>query len=204
MLAEMPVAALSLNELSRRVGLAKSNVLRYFESREDVLLELLSTGLRKWVEALDLSRVDPDALPLERTDAVASAVAQSLAERPVLCDLISAQAAVLERNVSTEAILRHKRSVNASVQILSESLSGSFPELDGNDVYQAIAITLLMTGGAWPHDRPTEALLAAYAVDAEIAAHQLSFGVFLQQVVAISLAGLLARRGATGQATLQD
>ena len=26
MLAEMPVAALSLNELSRRVGLAKSNV----------------------------------------------------------------------------------------------------------------------------------------------------------------------------------
>jgi AcrR family transcriptional regulator len=33
MLAEMPVAALSLNELSRRVGLAKSNVLRYFETR---------------------------------------------------------------------------------------------------------------------------------------------------------------------------
>jgi AcrR family transcriptional regulator len=30
MLAEMPVADLSLNELSRRVGLAKSNVLRYF------------------------------------------------------------------------------------------------------------------------------------------------------------------------------
>ena len=30
----MPVAELSLNELSRRVGLAKSNVLRYFESRE--------------------------------------------------------------------------------------------------------------------------------------------------------------------------
>lgn len=34
MLTEMPVADLSLNELSRRVGLAKSNVLRYFESRE--------------------------------------------------------------------------------------------------------------------------------------------------------------------------
>ena len=41
MLAEMPVAEVTLNELSRRAGLAKSNVLRYFESREAVLLELL-------------------------------------------------------------------------------------------------------------------------------------------------------------------
>jgi AcrR family transcriptional regulator len=41
MLEEMPVSEVSLNELSRRVGLAKSNVLRYFESREEILLELL-------------------------------------------------------------------------------------------------------------------------------------------------------------------
>ena len=44
MLDEMPVAEVSLNELSRRVGLAKSNVLRYFESREAVLLELPTTS----------------------------------------------------------------------------------------------------------------------------------------------------------------
>lgn len=46
MLDEMPVAAVTLNELSRRVGLAKPNVLRYFESREAVLLELLDRFLR--------------------------------------------------------------------------------------------------------------------------------------------------------------
>jgi len=39
MLTEMPVAEVTLNGLSRRAGLAKSNVLRYFESREAVLLE---------------------------------------------------------------------------------------------------------------------------------------------------------------------
>jgi AcrR family transcriptional regulator len=32
MLTEMPVAQVTLNELSRRDGLAKSNVLRYYES----------------------------------------------------------------------------------------------------------------------------------------------------------------------------
>ena len=52
MLAALPVADLSLNELSRRVGLAKSNVLRYFESREAVLLELLDHFLQEWLTEL--------------------------------------------------------------------------------------------------------------------------------------------------------
>jgi len=69
---EMPVADLSLNELSRRVGLAKSNVLRYFESREAVLLELLDSAWRDWLARL------AEALP-ERVDATASASTRSRA-----------------------------------------------------------------------------------------------------------------------------
>ena len=41
MLTDKGVADISLRELSRRVGLAKSNVLRYFDSREAIFLELL-------------------------------------------------------------------------------------------------------------------------------------------------------------------
>jgi len=55
MLLEMPVAEVSLNELSRRVGLAKSNVLRYFESREAVLLELLDRASKQWLDELPAS-----------------------------------------------------------------------------------------------------------------------------------------------------
>src|ERR1700691_2284463 len=56
MLAEMPVAQVTLNELSRRVGLAKSNVLRYFESREAVLLELLDSAWQEWLARLEQER----------------------------------------------------------------------------------------------------------------------------------------------------
>src|SRR5262249_51226970 len=45
MLQDMPVSDITLNELSRRVGLAKSAMLRYFESREAVLLDLLDDAL---------------------------------------------------------------------------------------------------------------------------------------------------------------
>src|SRR5258707_448038 len=84
MLAEMPVTEVSLNVLSRRVGLAKSNVLRYFESREAVLLELLNTAGREWLT--ELSReldegVDRQADAPTRSDQVATVIAASLARQ---------------------------------------------------------------------------------------------------------------------------
>src|ERR1035438_117509 len=112
MLAEMPVAQVTLNELSRRVGLAKSNVLRYFESREAVLLELLDSAWQEWLADMEAGltgAIDASAPLGERADQLAAALASSLAARPVLCDLLSAQAAVLERNVSTEVALQYKR-----------------------------------------------------------------------------------------------
>src|SRR6476469_8596374 len=82
MLAEMPVAQVSLNELSRRVGLAKSNVLRYFESREAVLLELLDAAWQDWLAQLDAELADAVVAgdPVaSRADQLAVAVADSLA-----------------------------------------------------------------------------------------------------------------------------
>src|ERR1700742_3629499 len=79
MLAEMPVADLSLNELSRRVGLAKSNVLRYFDSRTGEWLEHLARELP--------ATVDAAAVLERRAEQLAGTLSRSLAERPVLCDL---------------------------------------------------------------------------------------------------------------------
>lgn len=194
MLVEMPVAQLSLNELSRRVGLAKSNVLRYFESREAVLLELLSRELQAWVDALDLSALGPGASLIESATAVASEIAATLGRRPVLCDLISAQAAVLERNISTPVALAHKRAVNVSVGTLSDRLAERLSELDSRDLYQLIATTILMTSAAWPQSQPTEALQAAYAQDPAIGAHRMEFVQFIEETVMLTIVGLQARR----------
>lgn len=112
------MARVSLNELRRRVGLAKSNVLRYFETREAVLLELLDAALREWLEQLDhalTTAVDAGAAPSERGNQVAATLVTSPAAHPVLCDLISAQGAVLERNVSPRVAAECKRAAIASV-----------------------------------------------------------------------------------------
>ncbi|MGW6057005.1 TetR family transcriptional regulator [Streptomyces sp. NPDC055189] len=198
MLTEMPVAQVSLNELSRRVGLAKSNVLRYFESREAVLLELLDVALGEWLRDLDgelATAVDAAAPPAERGDKIAATLAASLAARPVLCDLVSAQAAVLERNVSPQVAAEYKRAAIASVGVLVGLVRTHLPELTEDDGARFAACAVLVTGAAWTHSQPSAAMLAAYEADPELAALRLDFTSFLREGLEVLLSGLLARSG---------
>ena len=195
MLAEMPVAEVTLNELSRRVGLAKSNVLRYFESREAVLLELLDSAWQEWLAALEADlggAIDAPAPPAGRGDQLAAALAASLAARPVLCDLLSAQAAVLERNVSTQVAAAYKRAALADVGRWAADpatwMSSASATRSGSR-----AGAVLVAGALWAHAQPSAALLAAYEADPALAVMRTDFTATLREVLEVLVAGLLAR-----------
>ncbi|MGW0460248.1 TetR family transcriptional regulator [Streptomyces tendae] len=200
MLSEMPVAEVSLNALSRRVGLAKSNVLRYFESREAVLLELLDTACHEWLARLgaDLHRgVDVRAEPMLRGDQVAAVLAATLTERPVLCDLVNAQASVLERNVSAQVAAEHKRASHANTAVLARLVREQIPELGEYDALRFAGATLMTTGAVWIHAHPSQAMIAAYEADPDLAATRLDFIDALRQTLEVLLSGLLARMART-------
>ncbi len=196
MLAEMPVAQVTLNELSRRAGLAKSNVLRYFESREAVLLELLDSAWQDWLVELEAElagAVDAAAPIADRTDQLAVAVAASLASRPMLCDLISAQAAVLERNVSPQVAAQYKRASIAGITALSGLALKAVTELGAHDAFRLAGAVVMMAGALWPHTQPSAPMLAAYAADPELAAMRLDFTAAVRELLQVMIAGLLAR-----------
>src|SRR6478735_8790006 len=194
MLAEMPVAQVSLNELSRRVGLAKSNVLRYFESREAVLLELLDAASQEWLEQLRdalTATVDIKATASERGDQVAATLATSLTGRPMLCDLISAQAAVLEHNVSPQIAAQYKRAAIASVGVLARLILQCVPELGERDAQRLAVATILVTSAVWTHARPAAAMLAAYEADPSLASMRFDFTTTLRETLEVLITGLL-------------
>jgi AcrR family transcriptional regulator len=196
MLAEMPVSELTLNELSRRAGLAKSNVLRYFESREAVLLELLDAAWQDWLVQLDLDLTDAvePAVPVAaRCGQLAGAIAASLAARPVLCDLISAQAAVLEHNVSPQVAAQHKRATMTGIAALGGLMLRCVPELGEPDAVKLAGATVMAAAGLWPHTQPSAAMLAAYEADPELAALRLDFTATLGEMLEVMSAGLLTR-----------
>ena len=197
MLAEMPVAALSLNELSRRVGLAKSNVLRYFESREAVLLELLDAAWREWLVALE------DALPAG--DTAVPAPTGSSRSRPcspgrswtVRC---SASWAVRRpgswsTTSPPEVAARFKRAAYADMVELARLVRTVVPELGDAAAERFAGATVLVSGSLWAYSRPSAAMLAAYEADPALAAMRLDFCDATRDLLATLLAGLLARAG---------
>jgi AcrR family transcriptional regulator len=197
MLDEMPVAEVSLNELSRRVGLAKSNVLRYFESREAVLLELLDRALREWLAEVAgevAAGVDPDRPAPARAGAFAAVVARSLARRTVLCDLIGAQAGVLEHNVSTDVVVRFKRSALGGLDTMAELLRGAVPEV-GGEAAPVCLLAMILAGGLWTHCRPSASARAAYEADPALAMLHLDLAPALEHGLALLITGAMERTG---------
>jgi AcrR family transcriptional regulator len=195
MLDEMPVSAVSLNELSRRTGLAKSNVMRYFESREAILLELLDRARIQWTDALPAllsAAIDREAPASERGEQFAAAITESLTDRRVTCDLLSAQAGVLEHNVSPEVAARYKKAALANVDTLATLARMYLPEL-GDRASELAAFTIMTIGAVWTHARPSQAMLTAYEADPSLAALKMDFAATLRQMLTTLTAGTLAR-----------
>ncbi|WP_433796450.1 TetR/AcrR family transcriptional regulator [Actinoplanes sp. CA-252034] len=195
MLDEMPVAAVTLNELSRRVGLAKPNVLRYFESREAVLLELLDHFLQQWLTELadDLAAGVDDDLPMAaRATAVAAILSRSLAGRTVMCDLFGAQGSVLEHNVSVEVVARYKRASLQRLATMTDLLRDHLPELGENATMFSLQ-TMVLAGALSAYSTPPPSLQAAYLAEPDLARFHLELKDSLELALTATLLGVLPR-----------
>ncbi|WP_405817511.1 TetR/AcrR family transcriptional regulator [Streptomyces sp. NBC_01390] len=195
MLEEMPVAEASLNELSRRVGLAKSNVLRYFESREAVLLELLDRAITRWMAGVSselAAGVDPCLSAYERGDQMATVLSASLARQTVLCDLFNAQSNVLDHNLSVEVVLQNKRSTIANITTTADLLRRHVPEL-GDGARTVTMMTMILAGTLSAHCRHSATALAAYEIDPTVAELCLDLRTTLESALAALIRGTLAR-----------
>lgn len=195
MLDEMPVADVTLNELSRRVGLAKPNVLRYFESREAVLLELLDHFLAEWLTGLAgelAAGVDAEAPLAGRAAAVAGVLTRSLSGRPVMCDLFGAQSSVLDHNVSVEVVARYKRASLERLTTMAGLLREHLPELGESAAF--FSLQAMLTAGALPaYTNPPPSLRAAYAAEPELGRFHRELSDYLERALTATLLGVLPR-----------
>ncbi len=203
MLADgVPIRDLSLNELARRVGLAKSNVLRYFESREAVLLTLLDHEYGQWLDAVggELGsaagaphRDDAPGLDLATVEAVADVLSRTVVERPMLSELVAHAQLVLEQNVSAEVAAQYKRRAIEQAMRLVGILERQVGTLPAPSRLALAGAVNLAIGGVWAQCRPSAGMLAAYQRYPELAALRLDQRVTLRELLATVLVGLLTR-----------
>lgn len=165
MLAEKDLAEISLRELSNRIGLAKSNVLRYFDSREAIFLEVLDEEFQAWLIDLGTRLGRPRARKSNYANEirVAGAVADSLVDRQLLCELLGSMAGVLERNISLDFARDFKARAMGRIAELAQLVARQLPWLprEFTEFFAQGALTL--AAGMYPFSVPTEPVRAAIA-----------------------------------------
>jgi AcrR family transcriptional regulator len=185
--AERSVREVSLGDIARRVGLAKSNVLRYYETREEVYLRLL---LREW----EAWQVDVAVKLWSRPPTpagIAATLARSLAERPLLCDLLSQMAEALERNVSARMAREFKSTTIPMVTDLGAIITELLPGMHPEDGREAISAAIVIVAGLWPMANPSPRVQAMLADTPELIHGRVDFEHRLEHMLAALIVGFL-------------
>jgi AcrR family transcriptional regulator len=169
----------------------KSALLRYFETREQIFLELTAEAWRDWAAALHagLDSAAPGSAGL-----VADVFARGFGDRPVFCDLIAHTPLNLERNVSPEAVRQYKLTSLGVVGEAARMVRRVLPELTLAECMEFVATLASLAGSLWQIANPAPALAELYASDPALAQACVDLTPRLRRTAEILLAGLIPSR----------
>lgn len=157
--AEGPAGA-GLNAIAARAGFTKSNVYRYFESREQVLLELFQ---QEFVALVDALVPAISAQPEGDVAALAEVITATFLARPRCCELISILSSTLEQNVSEATIAGVKLHMGQQNGRVVAALTARLPGVSPADCGWAIAMIGSLLAGMWAGAHPPPAAQAVLA-----------------------------------------
>ncbi|MGA5130035.1 TetR/AcrR family transcriptional regulator [Streptomyces olivoreticuli] len=176
------IRSVTLTDIAAEVGMHKSAMLRYFETREEIFLRLAAAGWAEWSQAVreqladaapgadgeDSAEAVNDVDREHRLHAVAGLLAESLVARPLFCDLLAHTPMNLERNVSLESVRSFKLTAIAEFTAVSEALrrvAALSPAQAGN----VVATGTSMAGALWQMAAPGTELRRLYESDPDLA-----------------------------------
>jgi AcrR family transcriptional regulator len=184
--AERTVREVTLTDIAAAVGMHKSAMLRYFETREQIFLALTAEGWQEWSTALRTRLGD---LTSARPDVVAAAIARSLVARPFFCDLLAQAPLNLERNVSLDSAYAFKTAVLGEVSSVVTTLQ-QLLGITERAATDAISTATGMAGALWQMAAPGTRLRALYETRPELAHAVVDVEPQLTRVLTALLTGM--------------
>ncbi|MFC0542976.1 TetR/AcrR family transcriptional regulator [Kutzneria chonburiensis] len=182
------VRTVTLGDIAAEVGVHKSALLRYFETREEIYLQLTAEGWQEWTEALRIALADAEPTPSGGSAVITS----TLAARPLFCDLLAHAPLNLERNVSLETVRAFKVATLDRVAAISQLLSDALPGLGPDGGRKAVAAVSSLAATFWQVSHPPETLARFYAEQPDGGHSLTDFPRRLEELTTAVLAGLTA------------
>jgi AcrR family transcriptional regulator len=195
MLGRLPPAEVSLRELSRQVGLSKSNVVRYFPTREAVFLAVLVEDWDSWLSDLEaaLPTVDARQRPQARHELVAAAIAETLSQHRRFCDLVVACQTVLEHNVPADTARTFKAASLSRLSRLARLVRSQVPGLSETEGFEFAGLVWVTVAGAWPMAHPAP-VVAAVLAEPQFVPLRVDFPFVARRILTMALNGLDSSR----------
>jgi len=175
-----------LNAIAAHAGFTKSNVYRYFESREAVLLSLFVDAFTATIEDLERGLLEARQGDMP---AVARIFAGTAVRHPRFCRLLSILGTVLEQNVSESVILDMKRKTFALAGRAALALHRALPRLSVEDCGWVASTVATLVAGMWPTAEPSPVAARVMAMP-EFAAMRPSVDRDLERAILVLLRGV--------------
>ena len=157
------IRSVTLTGIAEAVGMHKSALLRYFETREQIFLIITAQSWREWSETLR-AQLDPMNADTP-AKAIASLFARSLVERPMFCDLLAQAPLNLERNVSIDSVRSFKLATLEEVERIAADLRRIRPGMDELQAIDIIATATSVAGALWQMATPSDEVARLYRED---------------------------------------
>ncbi len=176
----------TLTDIAAAVGMHKSALLRYFETREQIFLKLTAEGWREW--SADV-RAALEGRAHATAGDVAEIMASTLAARPMFCDLLAQAPMNLERNVSVDSVRAFKLVTLEEIELIGVELRRllGLTELQTVDL---VATATSLAGALWQMATPGPRLRELYRTDPRLGHAVVEVEPRLCRVLAAFLTGL--------------
>jgi AcrR family transcriptional regulator len=181
------VRSVSVTDIAAEVGIHKSAVLRYFETREEIYLDLTAEGWRDWAAAMHTAL---DGASEVTSDELAAALSRTLGERPLFCELLAHASLNLERGVSAEAVRAFKLTALAAVEDVRALVARVRPQISAGDGNDLIAAVVAFAASLWQISHPPETLAQLYVEDPRLAHAVVDFLPRLEHLTHAVILGL--------------
>ena len=177
---EHPYSTITLRAIADEAGFTRSNVYRYFATKEEIFLQMyedeLDSCFTQIADALD-------ALPEEAAvEAVVGGFMTGLLAHPRLLELTPLLTTSLEENTSEEHLVEYKLELLQKASHLYESMERHFPGLTLLEGYRLMMYIHSLVAGLWPAANPTP-LLARVHQHPALAPLQFEFDPYMRQAL---------------------
>jgi AcrR family transcriptional regulator len=150
--------SVSFNAIAREAGQAKANLYRYFDSKENIFMELFYLDLVAWGEDIKV-KLGTKPLPIEE---IADVLTKSILNHQRLAVLMGILGTVLEKNISYEVALDFKLRVHEYTFQLLQNMSVVLPQLSIERMGRFFSMVHMMTTSLWSFAHPSDAIKKVY------------------------------------------